>query len=63
MKLAIKDWDEAFKLEPKFVRALLRKGTAYLRMKDWLKAMEAFDSALKIEPNVCPSVSLSDQNL
>jgi len=50
--MAIKDCDEALKIDPTFVRALVRKGTAYLRMKDQFKAMEAFEAALKHEPNV-----------
>ena len=52
LKMAIKDCEDALKLDPKFVRAMVRKATAHFRMKEYLKALEWYENALKIDPNV-----------
>jgi len=49
--LALKDVELCLKLDPKFVKAYLRKGTICLLMKQPLQAKQAYESALEIDPN------------
>ena len=48
---ALKDADKAVALDKDFVRAWARKGTAHQMMKEYHKAMEAFEKGLKLDPN------------
>ena len=47
---ALKDADKCIELDPKFVKAYARKGTCHHMMKEYHKAMAAFDIGLKIDP-------------
>lgn len=47
----IKDANRAIELDPKFVKAWARKGTCHQMMKEYHKAIEAFDKGLQIDPN------------
>jgi len=47
---ALKDADKCLELDPKFVKAYARKGTCHHLMKEYHKAMKAFEDGLKIDP-------------
>lgn len=47
---ALKDADKCLELDPTFVRAYARKGTCHHMMKEYHKAMKAYDDGLKIDP-------------
>jgi len=47
---ALRDLDECLKLDPKFVKAYSRKGAAHFWMKEYNKALKAYEDGLKIEP-------------
>lgn len=49
--MALKDCEECLKLDPDFVKGWIRKGMAYLAMKDSIKARTAFQRALELDPN------------
>lgn len=46
----LKDADRAIELDPKFVKGWIRKGTCHQMMKEYHKAMEAFDKGLSLDP-------------
>lgn len=48
--LALKDCEECIRLDPKFIKGHIRKGHALLGLKDTVKAMQAFQSAIDIDP-------------
>jgi stress-induced-phosphoprotein 1 len=48
---ALKDANKAIELNPKFVKGWVRKGTCHQMMKEYHKALEAFDKGLQIEPD------------
>lgn len=48
--LAMTDINTCLKMDPKFVKAYLRKGQILLLMKEATKAREAFEAALEIDP-------------
>jgi len=48
---ALRDLDECLKLDPTFIKAYSRKGTVHFFMKDYNKALEAYNAGLAIEPN------------
>merc|ERR1711988_1247896 len=48
---ALRDLDECLKLDPKFVKAYSRKGAAHFFMKEYHKALEAYNKGLMIEEN------------
>lgn len=50
--LALKDVDESLRLDPKFVKAYLRKGNICLLLKESMKAKEAYNKALEIDSNL-----------
>lgn len=39
------------KLDPKFAKAYLRKGNCHHLMKEYHKAMQAYDEGMKLEPD------------
>lgn len=47
---AMKDAEKCIALDPTFVKAYYRKGTCHHLMKEYHKALEAFDKGLKIDP-------------
>ena len=47
----LKDADKAVELDPTFVKGWLRKGTCHQMMKEYHKALEAFDTGLKLDPS------------
>jgi len=47
---ALKDADRCIELDPKFIKAYARKGTCHHMMKEYHKAMKAFEDGLKLEP-------------
>ena len=46
----LKDADKCIELDPKFVKAYGRKGTCHHLMKEYHKAMKAFEDGLKLDP-------------
>ena len=46
---ALKDADKCIELDPNFVKAYVRKGTCHHLMKEYHKAMKAYDDGLKID--------------
>lgn len=48
---ALKDADKALEMDPNFVRAWSRKGTAHQMMKEYHKAMDSFEKGLTIDPS------------
>jgi tetratricopeptide (TPR) repeat protein len=47
---AIKDYEQAIRLRPNFLSALISRGFAYISVKNHGAAIEAFDAALKVNP-------------
>jgi len=47
----IMDAEKALAIDPKFIKGWIRKGTCHQMMKEYHKAMEAFDKGLLIDPN------------
>jgi stress-induced-phosphoprotein 1 len=47
----LKDAEKALEIDPKFVKAWVRKGTCHQILKEYHKALEAFDKGLLLEPN------------
>lgn len=46
---AIRDLDECLKLDPTFVKAYSRKGVAHFFMKEYHKALQAYENGLKLD--------------
>ena len=46
----MKDANKALELDNTFVKAWARKGTCHQMMKEYHKALEAFDKGLKLDP-------------
>jgi len=53
---AIQDYDQAIRLRPNFLSALISRGFAYLNMRNYGAAVEAFDAALNAYPENAPSI-------
>lgn len=49
--MALKDVEECLKLDDKFLKAYLRKGTICLTIREPLKAQHAFEKALELDAN------------
>lgn len=47
---ALKDADKCIEMDPKMVKAWVRKGNIHHLMKEYHKAISAYDSGLKLEP-------------
>lgn len=47
---AIRDCESCLAINPTFVKALSRKGAGYFWVKQYYKAMEAYEAGLKIDP-------------
>jgi len=47
---ALKDAEKCLEIDPNFVKAYARKGTIHHMMKEYHKALAAFDKGLQIEP-------------
>lgn len=50
MPSALADCDKALEIEPKFLKAFTRKGYCHFIMKEYHKALEMYNEALKIDP-------------
>lgn len=46
---ALKDADKCLELDPNFVKAYARKGTCHHMLKEYHKALTAYDNGLKID--------------
>jgi Flp pilus assembly protein TadD len=49
--LAVKELEDVLRLEPEDVTALKRAGSAYLQLKDYQKARQAWQKALELSPD------------
>jgi stress-induced-phosphoprotein 1 len=47
---ALKDAEKCLEMDPNFVKAYFRKGTIHNLMKEYHKALAAYDLGLKIDP-------------
>ena len=47
---ALKDAEKCIELDPTFVKGWARKGSAHQQMKEYHKALDAFQQGLKLEP-------------
>lgn len=47
----LQDCDTAISLDPSFVKAWSRKGNLHFLLKEYAKALEAFDKGLAVDPN------------
>ena len=47
---AIKDYDEAIRLDPKFVLAYNNRGNAYSEKNEFDRAIKEFDEAIRLDP-------------
>lgn len=52
---AIKEYDEAQKLNPKSAKAVLRQGKLYSRGRNYPLALEKYKEAIKIDPTFAPA--------
>jgi len=48
---ALRDLDECIKIDPKYQKAYSRKGAAHFFMKEYNKALKAYDDGLKCDPD------------
>jgi stress-induced-phosphoprotein 1 len=46
---ALSQFDKCLELEPNNVKAIAKKGNCYLMMKEYHKALSAFESGLKLD--------------
>jgi len=46
----MKDAEKCLQLDPNFVKAYIRKGNVHHLLKEYHKAMEAYDKGLKMDP-------------
>jgi len=49
--LGLKDCEECIRLEPTFVKGYIRKAMIQRGLKQWSKAEESYEAALKLDPN------------
>lgn len=47
----LKDAEKCLEMDPNFVKAWARKATCHSLMKEYHKAMNAYEKGLKIDPN------------
>jgi stress-induced-phosphoprotein 1 len=47
---ALKDAEKCLQLDPNFVKGYARKGTSHHLLKEYHKALDAFDKGLKLDP-------------
>ena len=50
-KAAVRDFDQAIKLNPNEVILYCNRGTAYLQTNDWKKSKKDFDSVITLRPD------------
>ena len=50
---AVADFDQAIKLDPKYVAALYNRGNVFFVKKDFDRAIADYDLAIKLEPELC----------
>ncbi len=50
-KAAVKDFDQAIKLNPNEIILYYNRGTAYIQTSDWKKAKKDFDSVIALRPD------------
>ena len=48
---ALKFYDKALLKQPKFIDALIKKGSTYAELEDWKNALQSYQKALELDPN------------
>jgi stress-induced-phosphoprotein 1 len=56
MPMAVKDCERALELDPVFVKAYTRKAYCHYAMKEYYKARDCYNEALRIDPNNAEAV-------
>jgi tetratricopeptide (TPR) repeat protein len=52
---ALKQYNTAFQLNPKYARTLLREGQLYVRVKNWEEGLNYFNKAIEVDPTFAPA--------
>jgi len=48
---ALKDAEKCLQLDPNFIKGYLRKGNCHHLMKEYHKALDAYEKGLKLDPS------------
>lgn len=52
---AIMQYNKALEKDPKYTRALLRKGVLYVKVKSWDEGLNYYNEAISVDPNYAPA--------
>lgn len=52
---AIMQYNKALEKDPKYTRALLRKGVLYVKVKSWDEGLNYYNEAINVDPNYAPA--------
>ncbi|KAL7676376.1 hypothetical protein ACOME3_002630 [Neoechinorhynchus agilis] len=50
-EMSLKDCDKCIELDPKFIKAYLRKGSALIALRQYARAQSAYEGALELDPS------------
>jgi tetratricopeptide (TPR) repeat protein len=52
---ALKQYNTAFQLNPKYARTLLREGQLFVKVKNWEEGLNYFNKAIEVDPTFAPA--------
>jgi len=52
---ALMQYNKALEKDPKYTRALLRKGVLYVKVKNWDEGLVYYNDAINVDPNYAPA--------